>query len=479
MIQRLPLRELGGLLALAIGVPIVLALGVLRTDGGAALWFSLFCVSLLLMVPIYRACIQRRFDPLEPIFLVLTAYFLYFIYSPARDFLDGQEYFFGVHVPGLVPRGSLYLCVGLIALYVGYYAKLGERLARVSPTPTSASRGALAYAVILAGTAILLFGSWVQVSGTSWMRLLTLGQFGPTPDPESGANAFSGTLDHYLFGSLDWFTGAFMIAFAFTKKSRWRLLPFFLLIFALYSTIGLRFRILILVLAPIVYYYLGTGRRPRLSQLVLAAAVAVLLIGGIGSVRNKLRTAAVVTVDELSVSQAQQSFVRDLSIYQPYLALLNAMPAQHDFVYGASFAYLVVHPIPRRLWSGKPEAPVLGIIRNAFGGNAAVQAGVAYPNIGEYYANFGLIGIIGGMMLFGLVMRWLWEFALLHRANPWIRCVYGIALPLLVVAVSRGYFVQIFQSAVFFIGPVLGGMWVARRRAARRHVRLRRLAAAG
>jgi hypothetical protein len=96
-------------------------------------------------------------------------------------------------------------------------------------------------------------------------------------------------------------------------------------------------------------------------------------------------------------------------------------------------------------------------------GEDAVTAGVAYPNIGEFYVNFGVPGIMGGMWLFGVVMRAMYEYLKRHEQSDWARITYATALPFLVQVVSRGYFVAIVQEAFFLLIPLVVGMWIARR----------------
>ena len=469
MNERLRLIDQVGLLAFMTAVVGVLVWFItFRMDGLTDQWFSLLVVTLLLFVPLVVACVRRRFDPLEPIFIVLAAYFLYFVFSPARDLLEEQHFFFGVFVPPLLPEGSFYLACGLAALLVGYYTRTGTRLAERTAAPTMSRHGAVTYAVVLGIAAVVLFGAWARLSGLTWLRLLSLGQLGVLEGGYPMQEAEGSALNNYLFSTLDWFAPAVMIAIAFSKRFRWLLIPAFLLVLVLYATVGLRYRVLILVLAPVVYFYLRRENRPRITHIALAGVMTVLLIGGIGSIRTKVTYAMAVTPEDLSVAQAREAFMKDLSIYQPYLAIIEDVPSESNFLMGRSFTYLLAHPIPRRLWPDKPEPPVHQIIRSVFGGDDAVQAGVAYPNIGEYYANFGVVGVVAGMWLFGVLLRWLWAWAYRHRSNRWAACFYAIALPLLVQVVSRGHFVQIFQTVLFFLGPIGVGMIIAKRRAAAR-----------
>jgi oligosaccharide repeat unit polymerase len=262
-----------------------------------------------------------------------------------------------------------------------------------------------------------------------------------------------------------------MLLYAFARRGRRWLVLAFVSLFVVYTTIGFRFRVVILVLAPAVYYYLKLRTRPGIFRIATGALAFALLIGGIGLLRSSFRAGERVDVQRVSLEATQANFVNDLDIYQPYLAMIDVFPKEHDYLWGSSYAYLLVHPVPRSLWPGKPEAPVRTIVRLILGPEAET-AGVAYPNVGELYANFGVVGLVGGMWLFGILLRVMYEYLRRHESNDWARIGYAIALPFLVQIISRGYFVQIFQEAFFIFSPLGFGMWLCGRMARRKRAAL-------
>lgn len=477
-----PLVGFERLLILLVALFIVASLAgmAVRSVGDGNFWFCLFGVSCLLVVPLLVSGLTGMLDPFEPILIVNVAYFLYFVYGPAKDHLLGRDVFVGRDVLPLFPRGMLYLAIGLVSLLAGYYSAMGRGLGRTFRKPGVMRESAVYYAWIAGAVGLVCFGLYIKVAKVSWIYFLSLGQ------AASGeGNIFTGADDNpafgYLMGGIDFLPAVLLIWYAATRTGRkWNIAGYVLLLIV-YTTIGFRFRILILALAPVIYYYLKRNRRPQLILLVVPAIAGSMLIGVIGEQRAHFRTGTQVDLEAINVEDARMTFQNDLSIYQPFLAVVDAFPRDHDYTYGSSFAYVLVHPIPRVLWKNKPEPPIYEIIRGAFGGdNVFLQIGVAYPNIGEYYANFGLPGIVIGMMLFGVGLRALYEYLRLHSENDWVRIIYALALPFLVQVVSRGYFVAIFQQTCFFFGPAIFGMWALRRSALRsaRRAMMHRAAAA-
>jgi oligosaccharide repeat unit polymerase len=455
---------------------VAVQLGLLFTrPGSETYWASFAGITILLSFPLLRACIRRRLDPLEPVYLAAVAYFLYFVFAPASDLLAGEKYFFGKLVTPLVPRGSAFLAVGIVAMWAGYYARgIGRRIARAIPGPSNRPDGAVAYACVLGLVALVLFGTYIQIAGLSWLRFLSLGQVHHALSSSDGSLGSENPFQNYFYSTVDWLTVAFMLLYAFSRRGRVWLLPIFACLLLIYTTIGFRYRVLILVMAPVVYWYLAGRRRPGVVVMVTAALCCIGMIGIIGNTRRAFRTGSDVETDQLSLESTGESFTRSLDIYQPYLAIVDAFPDRRQFLWGSSFAYLLVQPIPRRLWPDKPEAPIKRIDRMILN-DVAAKSGVAYPNVGEFYVNFGVLGIAVGMWLFGISMRILYEYLRKHEDNDWARIAYALALPFLVQVISRGYFVQIAQEAAFLFVPLVGGMWVLRRRARARDYRTRYL----
>ena len=117
---------------------------------------------------------------------------------------------------------------------------------------------------------------------------------------------------------------------------------------------------------------------------------------------------------------------------QLFARTLEQIPAHAPFWEGRSLLPLLTKPIPRIFWADKPEEN----IGNTFG---RIVIGVLDPGdyvtavnipwIVDLYANFGLAGIVVGMTIIGIFLRYLVEKFSGTPGNP-LRFYFGVALVL-------------------------------------------------
>jgi len=79
--------------------------------------------------------------------------------------------------------------------------------------------------------------------------------------------------------------------------------------------------------------------------------------------------------------------------------IIQLIPEQHPFVYQKYFIYVIVRPIPRVLWPGKPVDPGFDL-PTALG---VEGLSLSYSVIGELYMSLGLIGVALGGWLYGRI----------------------------------------------------------------------------
>ena len=86
-------------------------------------------------------------------------------------------------------------------------------------------------------------------------------------------------------------------------------------------------------------------------------------------------------------------------------------PAMVPFWEGESFYPILFKPIPRFIMPDKPEEVSGGWFGHRYGliSQENIKTSINLPQIVELYGNFGLIGVIVGMFIFGLIYRLLLE----------------------------------------------------------------------
>jgi oligosaccharide repeat unit polymerase len=253
-----------------------------------------------------------------------------------------------------------------------------------------------------------------------------------------------------------------MLLIYITKK-KLRITVLFLPFILATITLGFRYMLIIIFGAPLIYYYLKNKKRPKNKQIVIFVILAFLVVGAVGGGRTGFRTGGAIDNKIFSFQSMYNEFMINNDIYHPFYGMIYNIPARHDYFYGSSFAYVFIAPIPRAIWPGKPQPPVKEILYYSLYSYKAIASGRAFPNIGELYANFGMLGIILGMYLFGAIQKLLYRYYKINQENIYVLIAYSITWPFILQYVSRGYFVQIFTAFVFIFFP-LGVVYIFNKR---------------
>jgi len=136
------------------------------------------------------------------------------------------------------------------------------------------------------------------------------------------------------------------------------------------------------------------GRRPRRIA-VAGLIVTVTLAGLIGVARGSADTRHVTVSTAL-----EQPFGSGNNLFLPLAAMASTVPGQFTYLGGASYLDIPAYAVPRALWPGKPQDAILALTRT-FDNNA----GLAVPEFGEMYVNFGLAGVVIGSVLLGALVE--------------------------------------------------------------------------
>ena len=146
------------------------------------------------------------------------------------------------------------------------------------------------------------------------------------------------------------------------------------------------------------------------------------------------------------------------------MIIIAGVPSLLKYQYGLTYLHLLIYPIPRFIWHSKPSPIGTGIFTEVFFPGeyfAGVTKGVTLP--GELYLNFGILGIVGGMFLFGIFLRGLDKYIKLNRSNPKAILFYTTALIPLIVALRGGIFVYAQYLGMFWIPLFFSLKYIERR----------------
>lgn len=95
--------------------------------------------------------------------------------------------------------------------------------------------------------------------------------------------------------------------------------------------------------------------------------------------------------------------------------LIRDTPSVAPFQHGKTLGVFFLAFVPRVLWPGKPTITVGRYITDVYGSGPEINSNTAPTQLGEFFMNFGYPGIIGGMLLYGLLLRVAHEILLRGR----------------------------------------------------------------
>jgi len=109
-------------------------------------------------------------------------------------------------------------------------------------------------------------------------------------------------------------------------------------------------------------------------------------------------------------------------------ALQAAVPSTADYKYGQTYLPIVTWLVPRFLWHDKPDFQFYNEIGHTTGlvGPRDKVTTIIYTSVGELYLNFGEVGVAIGMLVIGMLARWLYQALIAGARNGLAVFAYGL-----------------------------------------------------
>lgn len=337
----------------------------------------------------------------------------------------------------------LVISLGLISFLLTYH------LSFQNPLPPSQGmtqrfllRLPLWHRIFFVGALLLIFRLfffyiWYQASGII-DDVMVAGHFATKFTPDQGY------LWGWWFATIATLTGVSCLA-AVVYNSRevpffYRLSSFLLIIATGYSTFieGNRGRFAIPLIATIVIFIIFAREKDKInSQIFRLQRISILLITVIISVgilwqthyRHDKLPQAYEKVVERGFSKKGGFYVERGFDMLPYLdRLLQEIGKEEPYYWGLSYVLPFLHLIPRVYWQEKPRS-VASYLKNA-----------GPTIVGEWYANFGWIGVIVGMAFLGFCLKFLWTRFLFNSRSDFFKILYAITFATLIYQVRGDFY---------------------------------------
>lgn len=427
-------------------------------------------VALVLALPIAARVRAGRFDPFEPIFVFALAWGVMFVIRPIAIVVRDDRNFYGVDISSTLDKAVLLGLVGAVGFVTGHESRAAARLtARLPRHADLAPSGRAAVATLALGVAAMLtFVAYLAWAGGGDAFGVFLGGRGPE------LNDLLRDSPLWLWSLSLTIVPLALMAFAMAvvgRRLRLSLVAAVLVALALvrFLPTGTRLYLLMLVGGAVVFVYLNRGRRPGTAAIAAGLVLALvgsytLLLFRYAETRESVGSA----VDGLTSTPSRvfsPLTKRPDSEMAPALAgALTAIPTELPRRYGGvTLGDLLSRPIPRQLWSGKPQPHIIVVTEKVW--PVARETGDFQPNFTPllaFYWDFGLVGAFAGLVLYGLLAR-VGYLCLLRQPKNWrVQLAYALVLWTLVVAVRADPVFLVFHCVVMFAPLLLFGRLRAR-----------------
>ena len=397
-------------------------------------------------------------DFFEPITIISILYMMLFVFEPMIDICENNLKWFGGNYASFGIKGTWIAVAGYLFFFIGYRTK------RFSFAPSSHNE--LRYKVKKETKEVEDNAYYAKVAIVFWIACYFLSVLFLLLSGKSLAFILTGGLtgngdlleSRKMLGALSMFSyclvGAWMLYFVYGKNKSLKVITFILTVFIYYIR-GYRFIIIIFALAPIVFMYLYKQKRPRLVTIIGAIIVMIIFVGFVAAARNSVRYGGGISSDMVNWDAALEQVKDNFRIYKTYYALVGYVPQKTNYLHGQQiFLYTALMFVPRIIWKSKPETSAgLYLIRDAIS-ESAFLSGTAYPIIGEFYIEFGSVGVVIFMFLYGYLNKsWMNKYGLSY--SKFDQIMYSILLLSNFQIVIRGYTPSNFYMVIFFVLPLL------------------------
>lgn len=442
-------KVIGVFLFLILSVLVMMLLGTNCPIEYINQFFCLTCCHVFLCICLIIDVTREDFYIFEPIVFVTFLYWMIFVFTPIYNIFTDNLEVFGVNTMSGCIKGTLVFAIGYIALRIGYHYKFilhtdaKKHFSNTVFARIYKKKGLLKYSYIVWSITVGLYLLYNAMIGRNPLYMLSFGILNRGLEESSGFSVDFLSMVIYM-------SFVPMLNILINEKSKILKFIIFYVTCVPIATRGFRSAVVVPLAAPFIYYYLKKKKSPRLRTIILAFLIFLLLFGLIGSARGGLRTGTGANLENYTYSDGTEGMLDYFGSYKVYYGAVINYPSNYNYTYGRQLLYTITMYIPRLLWPEKPLPLIYQTITNSINSSAS-KSGSAWPNIGEYYTDGGIIGVVVAMLILGIMLR---RMKLLYlRPSGSSLCTYSALLPALVMIIAYGYTAGNLPGIIFIALP--------------------------
>jgi oligosaccharide repeat unit polymerase len=453
----------------ALGVVgLVLLAGIAAGALGAGLADSpsvplVILLALVTFAPLVVRLVQRKFDPFEPIQILMVTFILLFVLRPAAELVYHINQFVGLDMHSGFNGAAAISLVGITCIYLSYASGAGGWVANhLRPLPQLwDTERSIRFAIGVLVVSALLTGAFAAaIGGPGALFRFFLGR--TTTDYEAGL-----TTGYFVFGPILVVPVTFIMMIAFLRRRTLGTGVLFAvcLAAALFVTVprGDRTNVVALGLPLVVLWFLRRNRRPSGAQIGVALLLAIFgmnILLATRHVETRAQNPIVKTVENAFLHPLGQ--IKDFSNgvdLSEFSVLELEWHAFHTSVNpltyqpGTTIAATAAGPLPHSIVGKKPTEALVHVTNYIFPNNQR-RASFGPSMFGDMFADYGWFTVVLYSIMVGIGVRALWEYYLLHQSSEGMQIVFAAALPMLVI-MTRNAIPDVIARSVFFVLPLL------------------------
>ena len=218
---------------------------------------------------------------------------------------------------------------------------------------------------------------------------------------------------------------------------------------AIYTSLGHRWRIVVLLLSQILLWFFVRGKRPSITVLSISLVILLVFSTIVEQTRSYGAGLSLSKVSRLSSEDLLQNRLQESNVFLVTGGLIASLPDNNEYVGFAPIISTALFPIPSAFWPEKNSFFYLSnSISNLFR-NSLFGIGQAVLNYAEYYLMFGWPSLVIAGFLSGFLLRTLWNWFSIRRYETIAQVTYIATCAFLYMWISRGYLPQFILTLSF------------------------------
>ena len=416
--------------------------------------YYVLCLQLLIIWMLNVYLINKNgFDIIEPIGLFSLIHILMFEVTPLICLWKNEIEWFGLDLWGGCIKGTCLSTLCYMCVLFSYYRSGWHWVdtdVDINEGDNIVNENVCLYLNILIW--LITFGASVFLflrSGLSLSYMLTLGANGSF-DIEGSSSGLE-FLSTIAYGMIP----AYLYIFSLSRSRFIKIITFYLMAISFMAR-GFRFILVAVMISPFILVYLRKQKRPKLWQIFTIGLVLLLMIGFVGNVRNDIRSGNGISgfsSQTMSVDIILDMVLDNFSIVKTFYGIVEKIPTSLGYTLGNQMIlYSCIMLIPRLIWPQKPQPATRSVISTAISPYAS-SAGTAYPYVGEYYHEFGVLGVVVFGFILGKMLAYLKRF--MYKTDIHSQIMYASLFPLILQILIRGYTPSNVYLVIFVALPII------------------------